>query len=318
MSLIDAAQSRMSAAFQKTLKPPEPRKGQLGYRVGGEYQIVVSGQSELYYVRFPNGSFIKAYHRNRVQPIPDLPVLVGPDARGLTVILDLDYERIRQFGGDDYAGNLGVGLHTHELGSGLEFPVSPLMITGLAGYPSGGMNITIEEGLYYHNGSIKHFGSTTFSHSGHTPATVGNRRWSIIGINPVTETEVTVDGPEVSSVSELSMSLIEGISGFIENGYKPIIAVETEFGQTNMTIFDLLDLRFISNGASSPIISVSDTITTVDPITSIVFDPEFFQVTDGGNEDALVTLISFNVDEILTDANGNILVDANGNVLLGG
>jgi hypothetical protein len=152
---------------------------------------------------------------------------------------------------------------------------------------SGGLSVLVNKG--YHSGGLYDGGTIDLTAS--VPGTTGQARWVVVGINTVTNELVALNGtPITGSATDLDESTIDNIS--IPVGVMPLAAVGLQHGQTGLVQGSgiLIDIRRHHDLGSGGGVDVTDTITAVQPATTLEFDPTYFGVTDAGSGVAEITI----------------------------
>lgn len=123
------------------------------------------------------------------------------------------------------------------------------------------------------------------------PATANTQAWVLCGVLQDTNAATYYVGDAYPLTFPMTKSQLADIS--VADGFIPCGAVLIRNGQTEVTARDRF-VRwsyFLEAAGDGGSIAVSDGTTTVDPATLVDYDPDFFEVTDGGGGTALVTFI---------------------------
>lgn len=239
---LAGALDRHSKEIRKSDPPTE--KGKLGYSLNGSYSVV-SDDPMKYYVRFPDGFFVKAYHDGKCPPSPDLPVLVL-DARGKRPqIYSVDRDLLASWGGSA-SGAQQVGPHTHQRYSGLEFDIDLRLIKQLSLRVEDDLTVSVGAGFYWWEGSLLWFEGEEIDLTDDIAGlTADKQAWCIVAIDPTLNELVTVVGTEFDQTLLLSPTDILDID---LTGYIPSTAVKIYDGQTAFKESDFESMLPIGTG----------------------------------------------------------------------
>jgi hypothetical protein len=234
---------RLSRAMQKKLEGEKGVSGVLGYEINGEFKVI-SEDPKKFYVRFPNGNFVAAYHFNRVVPSPGMPVKVAVDRVGNPVIIGMDTQVSGMFSSSSSGSN--VGLHDHVRGSGLEFIIDSWMLKQLRVSPDTGLLVEIAAGPYMDGDELKWFPADSIDLTSYLPSSLLFRKWVIVGINPDTGAIVVGESDEYDvddGADPADIPLVE----FTENGWIPLVAIPLVGEQTSIPNYSVQDLRMMQS-----------------------------------------------------------------------
>lgn len=123
------------------------------------------------------------------------------------------------------------------------------------------------------------------------PAAANTQAWVLCGVMQDANTAAYYVGDAYPLTFPMTKSQLAGIS--VADGFIPCGAVLIRNGQTEVTARDRF-VRwsyFLDAAGDGGGTAVSDGTTTVDPATLVDYDPDFFEVTDGGGDDAHVTFV---------------------------
>lgn len=269
------------------LKPKESRvmKGQLGYIVKGLFRIICDDKTK-FFVRLDDGSFQEASHNGKVSPKPNLPVKVQKIGENQYEIVGPDNELMPSFDGA-YAGSYGVGMHSHERGSGMEFPIDPYLIGGLKARPFSGMIIEITPGYYTVGKQMYWFQGGTLDLTTLIPVTAYHHAIAIIGINHVTNQPVGIAG--TSQLVSVALTGANMPTGFVASGYIPLFSIRLKNGQSSVLSTDFLDIRlspYITGDFAAPLTvqvgaSSSTDVSSIEFVgaTLLEIDPGTIRIT---------------------------------------
>lgn len=152
---------------------------------------------------------------------------------------------------------------------------------------SGGLSVAVGAG--WHVGD--YFAGGTIDLTANVPATPGEVRWVVVGIDTTTNALTAINGtPITGTQQDLVIADIADIA--IPTGVMPLGAVALENGQTAITQGTswIVDIRRHHDLGSGGGVDVTDTITAVQPATTLEFDPTYFGVTDAGSGVAEITI----------------------------
>lgn len=218
-----------------TTPPAKPKSlaGYLGYPVDDVFDVVVPEDTSKYRIYSETGEFVEAYHCNKAAPHPGLRVFFEWDAdlEGLA-ITGIDQRYARTFAGE-FAGSLSAGPHSHEIGSGLEFPIDDRLLAKLQLRVFAGLTIEITPGPYFDTTGLKWWPGGTLDLTSYVPGSASTWAWVVIGINPATPALVAVAGTARSVVQALDESAIPTV-GFNWTDHVQLAAVRLRNGQTEL------------------------------------------------------------------------------------
>lgn len=245
---------RLSKALVNAISEGKGVSGLLGYEVNGEFKVV-SDDPKKFYVRFPNGNFVAAYHFNKVVPSPHTPVKVSTDNIGNPIILGMDTQSASQSNPGSYGA--GVGLHDHVRGSGLEYIMDAWFLKQFRVDVTSGFILSVAAGAYVKNNSLMWFSGGSIDISEHVPVSSANARWVIIGFN--TESGELVATPSEEFIASVyadftQLSLIE----YYELEYNPLCAVYLVGGSTTIPSYNFEDLRLVPQKLLSYLSDLAD------------------------------------------------------------
>lgn len=123
------------------------------------------------------------------------------------------------------------------------------------------------------------------------PAAANTQAWVLCGVLQDTNAATYYVGDAYPLTFPMTKAQLADIS--VADGFIPCGAVLIRNGQTEVTARDRF-VRwsyFLEAAGDGGSIAVSDGTTTVDPVTLVNLDPTFFDVTDGGSDDAQVTFV---------------------------
>lgn len=262
------------------------QRGVLGYAIGNRLTVAVPSDANKFYVRLESGGVVRAYHRSRVSPTPNLPVYVQMTKRGDAEIMGVDWTRaLRQFG--DAASIMGIGLHSHARFSGMEFPIDPRLLSPLRGAILSALTVGIGAGFYRASDGLFWWpGTTAVDLTTARPSSGLLQRWVILSINATTLPHVleTTTGIDQPSTTPLLLDTLATLVNTLPATYIPLLAIRLRGTQTSLVEASLEALTFLNGTPSAS--------TSIDSMLGVI-------------------------DRILVDDDGNILVDDDGNVLLG-
>lgn len=287
---MPAFSNELERAISTALGQSQRVRGVLGFNIQGTYSVIVPNEPNKFYVRVVTGEVVKAFHRSRVPPTPDLPVFVVTDKRGATEIVDVDWTRaIMQFGAQ--ASTMGVGIHTHARFSGMEFPVDGRLLASIRARMMGNLTIGFDSGIYSAGGVLRWWsGSTTIDLTSHRPSSGMQQRWVIVSIDTTsTPTLVATDGTDQPTAVPLTMEQMVSLVDSLDLNHVPLLAVKLRGGQATIVELDVESLINIHAVNPASGIAINDGTVTVDPAVQLTFDPDFFSVVDGGGGVAQVT-----------------------------
>jgi hypothetical protein len=234
---------KLSKSFSELAGNQDTDSGRLGYMIGGRWRVIDPDDPKRFLVRFSNGTHVSAFHQNRVPQKYDLNVLVGKDHLGRPVILGEDRPSNQNFHTPTSAGT-NVGWHTHPRGSGMEFIIDEWMLKHLRTTSSAdSLTISISAGAYLYAGELRWKLAGTLDLTSYLPVSPGLVRWVIVGIDPETDSFVSLPGDEFTlNENTPDPENLELIS-FIQEGYIPLAAVWLANGDTGIPPYRVQDLR---------------------------------------------------------------------------
>ena len=265
--------SDLERALTALLNEGTYKRGRLGYRIRGTYQVAVAENLAKFYVRLETGEVVRAIHKSRVAPQPDLDVIVHVPEIGAPEIVDVDWTRVlARF--PTYAGAVGIGLHTHQRFSGMEFPIDPRLLLPLR-LSWTGTTVSLGEGWYMVGDTAFWWpGTDTLDLVSHMPTGL-NRRWVLVCI------DTTADPPELTSfglsttTGSLDQEDLADAINALDPGWIPVAAVRFYAGATTFNEPDVESIpTFYRAKAAFAPIEVSDQDLS-DPPTDVDFDNAF-------------------------------------------
>lgn len=108
--------------------------------------------------------------------------------------------------------------------------------------PFDGLTIKIEAGWYPHKGELFRFPETTIDLTAAVPGSSNQRRWTLVGIDPVADSSTTANGAAQVSPVALSESAISSVTA-ANTGINWLGAVQLYNGQTEIIETDIVNLR---------------------------------------------------------------------------
>lgn len=234
---------QLGDAFLQLTAGEELIPGDLGMTVGGTFLVVDPDDPRRFFVRFPNGTFVSALHKNRVLQRPGTPVLVGKDSQGNPVITGIDPTRANAFFSNSGGGGGDVGLHDHVRNSGREYVTDPWLIKRLRTTVTSGFVVQVDDGAYLYNRILTWWDADTIDLSAYVPTNSVYDRWVIVGIDPISNVLVAVAGDEYFPTTIYDPTQIDLIA-FTQLGYIPCAAVYIRGTNTSIPNYQIEDLRF--------------------------------------------------------------------------
>lgn len=207
--------------------------GKLGHPDG---TIAVANRTGWVYVRVgadDEGSVSIARNAGKVPLQLHLPIKMRREG-GVLVIHGADtgnaqYESAAQTG---VINIYGVPQHTHASGSGLEYEVEAMRLEPGRLRWNGGMAVYVEPFRFYHNGAWDTWMGGAIALTAYAPATSGHWGWVLVGVNPATNTAVTVAGTSQIYATPLTIDLLDAIAF---SNYIPCGAVKVRNDDTTLT-----------------------------------------------------------------------------------
>lgn len=234
---------RLGSAIGDLAGTAETLSGELGYTVDGVFHVVDPDDPRKFWVRYPNGNWVSAFHYQNVPQKPGQPVLTSTDNLGQPYIKGEDKSRASSFVAPGGAGN-AVGYHTHVRNSGMDYITDTWLLKQLHVAPiSGTLGVIITAGSYKFNNHIRWFLTETLDLTSYIPAATGTIRWVIVAINPITEVAVVFSGTPYIGDVPADPTLIPDVACY-ELGYLPICAIWLQSGDTSIPSYRCEDLRF--------------------------------------------------------------------------
>lgn len=230
---------RLTKALVKRLSEGDSLSGLLGYEIDGT-MVVVAEDTKKFYVRFPNGNFVAAYHFNRVPANPGMPVKVSTDRVGNPVIVGMDTQVSGLFGNSGYTN---VGPHDHVRGSGMEYIVDSWFLKQFRVDVSSGLTLSVAQGAYFREDELMWFEGDTYNLTPYLPSAPTYARWVIVSFDPDTGEVVSTQGDEFLAGAAADFSELP-LTPALENGYIPLCAVYLVGGSSTIPSYYFEDLRF--------------------------------------------------------------------------
>lgn len=230
MTLRRAFHQAVQKAQYASLRP-----GLTGKVENGAYVVPVPGRAQYIYVRtFQDGkTAVEEVLNLRVANKENIPVWVGKAPGGETIIMDVQQEETAAWAGSGAPG-LAVGPHTHELGFGLDDPVSGRRISPLLVYCTtpASLSVKINAGFYVYNGSLRYYAGGTLDLTSYLPSTAAMWAWVLVHLHPVTGVIGATKGTEYALAQPLNDNLIADIT---LAGTVPLAAVKLAGSQTSIS-----------------------------------------------------------------------------------
>lgn len=249
------------------------RYGLVGRIVGTRYEIDVAGKPNWVWVRVLRGDVVVGDLETinvGVAKIPNTPVRIDDNEDGNPEIRGLNPKEAETFLGTN-APNLGVAPHTHEIGFGLDDPVSARRIKpGLVYRRPGDPGLTVYIAPFNYKTSA---GADALWPGGTialtAPATSGKKYWVKVGVDPATNAAVATTGTEYPLTTPLTATELVAIAF---TGYIPLAGVQLRNGQTTIddetTFLDCSLLRGGGGGAATGFVKLApatDTDNVIQP-----------------------------------------------------
>lgn len=234
---------KLGEAFLELAEGEELLPGDLGMTISGVFRVIDPDDPRRFFVRFPNGTFVSALHKNRVLQRPGTPVLVGKDNQGNPVIVGIDPSRANAFYSNSGGGGNDVGLHDHVRNSGREYVTDPWLIKRMRTTVTSGFTVQIDDGAYVYNRILTWWDTDTIDLTAYIPSNPVYDRWVIVGVDPISNTLVAVAGDEYFPDTIFDPSQIDLIA-FTQLGYIPCAAVYIRGTNTELVNYQIEDLRF--------------------------------------------------------------------------
>lgn len=225
----------LEEAFTESPEEAHGMPGNLGYTVSGVYTVVDPDDLAKFYVHFPDGTFVRAYHYNSVPPMPDFPVWVKKNELDEPYIVGpnlLDLKGVLPPGGQSSIPlNSNIGIHTHEPGSLLFDWVSErrfrFAIVRVSDTP--GLNVTVNRIKWTdEDGLARTIPQTIVDMTSHVPG-AGLWRWVLVGVDLVNLEIDTVAGSTYPIATEPGFSQL---NGFAIGDLEPLAFVRVVNGMT--------------------------------------------------------------------------------------
>lgn len=251
MTLVDLVGKLAAKAQERRSKP-----GLLGKPTGpGTYQFEPDDNDHPGFVlvrieRGSNSSIIEGLNCG-VQLIGDLPVKVITAADGTEEVYP-DGMRTTQWLGTQ-AGALGPAIpHSHEIGAGLDDPVSARRIKPGLVYVTtpASLSVNIAPFFYRYGGSEKYFPGSVFDLTGNKPVTANAWAWVKVGIDPSVNMPVAITGAEYSVLTPLNEEFLDDVDFA---GYIPLAGVRLKTSDTSINVEKrFADCRLFFGGSGDP------------------------------------------------------------------
>lgn len=249
---------------------------------GGAYTMEVDGKHPSWnYVTLSDQTIAQAINVNAGR-IPRLPVWLDKDPSGNLFVASVNHTQTMQFLGD-LAPGVGAGQHSHELGYGYDDPVSSRRITVGLVQVSIGMTVYVRPFLYEYDGVVYAYSGGYIDLTAEIPATASTQVMCIVWFDPVTLALGATSGSEVTDGTLVTLADVAAVT--LSGDVIPLAGVTLRNGQTAITEEkDFVDARlWLGRLGVGGLLSVSDGSTTVDPLTTLIFDGGTL-VDDGGGQ----------------------------------
>lgn len=197
----------------------------------GIYDVEIEGKTSVWnWITLRDGTPHEAINLS-VERSPGLHILITRTESGVYQVEQVDATRA-DTAAEGQAPPFNVPPHTHELGLGLDDPVSPRRIkVGLVTVGTG-LVVNIGPFLYEYQGEWFAVGDSTIDLTAFLPGTAGTHAWCLIYYDPVTQSVNAALGDEFSIVIPLNLADLVDIA--LPDDALPLAGIALSEGMTTI------------------------------------------------------------------------------------